>query len=447
MEDMKKELKDIYAQAVVVGAGAGGFGAAYTLAKQKIKTVLIEKNPGLGGTAVYGGVNCWEPGVATGELHQLIRKRLQAIPGACAVCKTVDNSLLLEPEKKPSTDDRKQYPWGLSVTAEESVYEDTLKRCPALVEKSNMRRFLFEPRAMEQVLNELLAECGDFITVFTETRFVACETEGRAMKSVTVQNAEGQWKIYADYFVDSTGDIVLAREAGCEVTIGRESRDQYGEPSAGEKDDMAINGVSYVFRIRKSEDPEHVDPYVPDQRAISRRVSACFNQYTNGEINVNMLPTLLGREYLAFGDQAEEVGRATALDYWNRLQLQHGMKGYELMYFFPMTGVRESYRLVGKYVLTEHDLMAGTEEDALRGEIATIADHPRDRHGEAGGCADVPGPYGIPISCTEAKEFDNLFVACRGASFSSVAAASARLTRTMLGLGEAVGRAIAKRLQ
>ena len=41
-------------------------------------------------------------------------------------------------------------------------------------------------------------------------------------------------------------------------------------------------------------------------------------------------------------------------------------------------------------------------------------------------------------------EFDNLFAACRGASFTHIAASSARLTRTMLSLGEGVGEYISE---
>ena len=39
------------------------------------------------------------------------------------------------------------------------------------------------------------------------------------------------------------------------------------------------------------------------------------------------------------------------------------------------------------------------------------------------------------------KEIDNVLVACRGASFSHIAASSARLSRTMIALGEAAGEA------
>lgn len=440
-------MQKLQTQVVVVGGGAGGFGTAYTLAKHGVQTILVEKNPGLGGTSVYGGVNCWEPGVADGELHHILKDKLYQIPNACAVCKTVPNSLLLEPENEPQNVSR--YPWGLSVSDEEATYEDTLKRCLSLTDGNWQiwRRFQFEPDVMNRIMQELLEEHKEFITLMLNAEYLSCETVEDRMTEICVRQGDEIYQIRADYFVDSTGNIILARDAGCEVTIGTEGKEVYGEPSAGARDEENINGVSYVFRIRKSDNPEHIDPYITDDKAISRLVVSCFNLYPNGDINVNMLPTLTGREYLACKENADEVGRATVLKHWHFLQTDCGMKGYELVHIFPMAGVRESYRLVGKYVLTEHDLIKGVENQIYDEDIATIADHQRDRHGENSGGGEMPTPYAIPISCTEAKEFQNLFVACRGASFSSIAASSARLTRTMLGLGEAVGREISKRIK
>jgi len=62
-------------------------------------------------------------------------------------------------------------------------------------------------------------------------------------------------------------------------------------------------------------------------------------------------------------------------------------------------------------------------------------------------CRELIYPYEIPIECCETKEFDNLFVACRGASFSHIASASTRLSRTIMSLGEGVGEEIALRIK
>jgi hypothetical protein len=49
----------------------------------------------------------------------------------------------------------------------------------------------------------------------------------------------------------------------------------------------------------------------------------------------------------------------------------------------------------------------------------------------------------VPYRCLIPKGFDNLLVACRAASFSSLAASSCRLSRTMMQLGQASGTAAA----
>ena len=98
-----------------------------------------------------------------------------------------------------------------------------------------------------------------------------------------------------------------------------------------------------------------------------------------------------------------------------------------------------SYRLRGKYILCQEDLIRGC---SVLGEDHNIAwaDHPSDIHG-AGGRLTQTGEYGIPYECMLPKEIDNLLVACRGSSFTHLAASSARLSRTMLQLGEAAGYA------
>lgn len=62
-------------------------------------------------------------------------------------------------------------------------------------------------------------------------------------------------------------------------------------------------------------------------------------------------------------------------------------------------------------------------------------------HGEGHLCSELDVPYGVPFECLLPREFDNLLVACRGASFSHLTASSCRLSRTMMQLGHAAGLA------
>ena len=104
--------------------------------------------------------------------------------------------------------------------------------------------------------------------------------------------------------------------------------------------------------------------------------------------------------------------------------------------------VRETVRVVGEYILTEHDILKGISRQTDP-DIITLADHAMDRHGEGGGCVELREPYGVPYRCLLPMGTNNLLVACRGASFSSIAASSCRLSRTMMALGHAAGAAAA----
>ena len=51
--------------------------------------------------------------------------------------------------------------------------------------------------------------------------------------------------------------------------------------------------------------------------------------------------------------------------------------------------------------------------------------------------------HGVPFRCLLPREINNLAIACRGASFSSIGASSCSLSRTMMQLGQATGTAAA----
>ena len=129
--------------------------------------------------------------------------------------------------------------------------------------------------------------------------------------------------------------------------------------------------------------------------------------------------------------------------HWRRMQTDYGFERYRFRSMFPLVGIRESHRLVGRYVLREQDVCAGLLQQPRREEIIALADHPLDTQGErrvkGAKLKELEQPYGIPYACLLPQEYDNLIAASRGASFSHIAASSCRLSRTMMALGEAAG--------
>jgi hypothetical protein len=145
-------------------------------------------------------------------------------------------------------------------------------------------------------------------------------------------------------------------------------------------------------------------------------------------------------------DRAYLECRRRVRAHWHHLQtLWPEFRQYVLAWIAPALGIRESWRIIGETVLTEHDLLAGISAQE-RQDIIALADHAMDTHGVStgrAGCLEMREPYGVPYRCLIPKGFTNLLVACRGASFSSLAASSCRLSRTMMQLGQAAGTAAA----
>ena len=411
----------------VVGGGSGGFGAALAAARRGLRVCLVEHGPMLGGNSTLGGVNTWEPGIGgpgfPAELFQLLSRQPNAIGVSHAA---------------------KQYsaeqPWGLSRVDPTLDYRSSLRRSG--LEGRYWTRVTFEPGALAGAMAALLAATGR-VDLRLGARFVGAQCAGDRIQSVTIESAAGSEQVTAAFFVDSTAQLRLASAVGCATALGCEPRSLYHEPSAPPEHRDQLNGVSLCFRITPVATPavEPLPAGVPAER-LTRTIS--MTEYPNGDLNLNPLPVMEGIEYHRLG---ETVGRRICeqrvYQIWHWLQTTHGFDRYRLQCLFPFTGVREGPRLVGRSVLTENEVRAGCSGQQHADRWITLADHALDVHGEGGLCRELHEPYGVPYDCLLPKEFSNLAVACRGASFSHIAAASCRLSRTMMQLGHAAGLAVA----
>ena len=440
-------MKTIYTQVCVIGAGSGGIGCTYRLIKNGISTVVIDKNGDYGGTMTFGGIDGWEPGVSLDGIHLLIKEELAKMTNGAHAVERVPSRAVIDPDGITDTvvDCFAERPWGYNAPMGKN-YEDTLSRGKGI-------RYQFDGDCFIQAVRNIFAPYENCLTELFGFRYLSCEKNGDLIVSVTVTDGNEEISVSADVFVDASGDIVLARDAGCAYAFGTEDADVYGEPSAGEGSDT-VNGVTYAFRVRKVEDPCHIDAVPPDQETVDLGqwkdgdMKACISlcvRYPDGDLHFNMLPTMQGAEYFALGERADTIGKARVYAYWNYLQREKGLCGYTLKRVYD-AGIREGYRLKGKYVLREQDIRAGMFRQPKIGRTVAIADHAMDIHGKDGMCNEVEIPYEIPLECAMTKEFPNLFVACRGASFTHIAASSVRLSRTILSMGEGVGEYISELL-
>ncbi len=419
---------DVDTDVCVVGGGSGGVGAALAAARAGARVVLVERMPQLGGTSTAAYVSSWEPGPGDAFARE-IYDRLCKINGAGVTS-----------HKNPG---HKLGPFGYWRVTPEVGYEETLYRADFDYEKCH--GVAFDPEKMSRVLAEMLAETGRCRVCFN-TRFISAETGGDRVRTITAQPADGAaFRIRAKVFIDSTGNVDLCRAIGCETMVGAESKAQFDEPSAPDKASRVLNSISLCYRIHRTEHPAAPpEPSAPVKWfPHAAHVTAVPG---TDDLIVNPLGVLPGEALLSLGyEKAYETCKPIVQAHWRWMHDNPLFAAYEFRNVAPVLGIRESYRVVGDYVLTQRDLVVAANPPAFA-DIIAVADHAMDVHGSgrASMCAQVRAPYGIPFRCLVPKGKANLLVACRSASFSHLAASSCRLSRTILALGHAAGLAAAQ---
>jgi hypothetical protein len=411
-----------------------------------LDVVLVEKAECLGGNSVRGGVTCWEPGAGNTGIPFDLYRRVKLVTNAVGIYSHGRHMSWFDPTREPY-----RFPGGENVIDPSRNYLDTLQRhrppgAPGddRFSKKYRHGVIFEPEPMAATMLGMLEETRH-CRVLLNTAFVSALAESNRVKAVRLSNGK---LLRADFFVDATGDGLVCVSAGCQSLTGQEAQATFGEPHAPTNATSRVNGVTLLYRVAPTSAPgiEPLPDGVPNRCWWAGRYpSAQFNHYPNGDLNVNMLPTMDGAEFLKRGyrDAFEECQRRVKA-HWFHLQTNYAeFQKYRLTHVAPALGIRESRRIVGEYVLTEHDLLKGISGQT-HPDIICLADHAMDTHGShARGIGELSQPYGVPYRCLIPKGQRNLLIACRAASFSSLAASSCRLSRTMMQLGQAAGTAAA----
>ena len=408
---------EIQADVCVVGGGSGGLGAAIAAGRSGVRVVLVERQQRLGGTGTNAFVANWEPGPGCSIAEEMYR-RMKAIGGA-----GVAHGVYVD-DKVP--------------------YEVSLVR--ALPADRQRRRVPYSvaylPEAFDTVARQMLAETRK-VTVLDETTFLRAEPNSvkTRVESVLCERPGGRLtRVRAKVFIDSTGDVWVARSLGCEVMLGADPKSRFNEPSAPDEAGLRLNAITRCYLVRASDTPKRE----PAPETPVRFPRAAFVRgWKSGVLCVNAMGMMSGRDLIELGyDECMRRSDQMVHAHWHWLQEQR-FPDYELLEIAPMLGIREGYRVCARYILTELDLVAGLPNQA-HDDMVAVADHPRDVHGAGGGLHELATAYGIPYRCLiPAGSWQNLLVACRGAGFSQIAASSARLQRTMIQLGHAAGLAAA----
>ena len=381
---------------VIAGAGPAGIAAALEAARSGAKTALIERYGCVGGNMTQGYVGPFMGGICGGTIGEEIED---------AVC---------------------------------------IRRgvCPDF-EKAKIK------------LISMLDDAG--VEVFLQTSVIGVKKENETIKSITTFGKFGEIEFEADVFIDATGDGDLSVLSGAPWEMGRDG-DSLVQPVTLM---FVITGVDHNQKLMCCHEEHYTD--LGDGREY---LDLCHKACKNGDLpeNVNIV-RLYGTEH-----PTERMVNATQENFIDPLDpksvykaevslrrqigkivdfLKNNIPGFSdisIKGSASTLGVRESRRIIGRYILSENDLIEGKE---FSDSVVHKAHFSLDIHNPEGPgqsvheekCPPSPKPYDIPFSAMCPLNNNNLITAGRCISGTHVAHSSYRVMRICMAMGQAAGAA------
>jgi hypothetical protein len=422
---MSASVTTLRPQVLVVGSGAAGLTAAIAAARNGADTLLVENAGFLGGisaTLPWLGFHDRDFRLIVKGLPLEFCRRLQALGAA-------------------------------------SEFELDPKCASAISIDSHWWKIL----AMQ-----LVREAG--VKLLLHTQVVETIREGDRIAGVVVENKSGRQRIEAAVTIDCSGDGDVAARGGVPWAKGRTGDGLVQAPTLVFK----LGGVDRAAFIAGCQDPannyrEWLAPFPNLWAKMMRRL--------------DRMHVIICGGYAALVERARQAGDFTApqtrivgvklhqpdeflvvmtrvlgldptnvhslTDAYARVYEQipalvrffqkyvPGFAGARLREIAPMLGVRESRRIMGDYVLTAEDLIAGRQFD----DAVSMGGYHIDIHRPAGTWVDSHNvrAYTIPIRSLIARDVDGLLMAGKCLSATHEAVASTRVIPICMGQGQAVG--------
>jgi len=222
--------------------------------------------------------------------------------------------------------------------------------------------------------------------------------------------------------------------AGAEFKKGRES-------------DGRVLQMSLTFKMWNTR--KKVKPVLPEgcPEYRSREDLPSFfgvEKVEGGKLYCNMTK-VLGLDPTKTEDltKAEILARKQVMSCVYYLQT-HGYPTYQLASIATQIGIREGRRITGDYILTEEDIVNGSEfPDVIAVGTSQIDFHDIDNYGDRGSRREKVPSYQIPYRCILVKGIENMLTAGKCISGDQVAQSSYRMIPTCAALGQAAGTAAA----
>lgn len=427
---MRNNRRTIKTEVLVLGGGSGGIGAALSAAREGVETIIVERQGFLGGNLTIGlpllGFLDAQGRVTTRGLAQEIVDRLIELGGSFG---------------------HRECPLHNSTT-------------------------VIDPNLMRIVIFEKIKEYG--VHPLLHCEIIDTNVENGELKSVIVKGKGQEFEIFADVFIDATGDGDVAYMSGAEYEKGQYSKGEVKKEIQPGTLMFTVGGFDVdKFMDYLEEHPEELKH--GETMKIRPGYTAEFLRASKNHVHVGLKNTIsrLRKEgkcpidrdtiiyinlpkdgYIAInsirirnfdGSNVEELSKGEIDGHLQILplieMLKENVPGFENIYLSsiaPFIGVRESRRIIGKQMIREEAALNGViPEDTI-----ALGSYIIDIHSGTDDSTIIKSlkdPYGITYGATISKDVKRLMLSGRCISVDPVVFGSSRVMTTCMAVGEGVG--------
>lgn len=424
---------------IIVGAGAGGIGAAYALKDSGLRVAIIERLDTLGGTHCNAGVGLLL-GSPVGNWYK-------------DICQQAYDAGMLDFR----ADTRTNYKEVGGGTTFEKRWRGALFTDAKSVINGfsgnhlNINDYWFSNKYYDDLKHN--------IDIFINTEVVETHAaDGKVYEVKAINTLTGKDSIFvADYFIDCSADAALFRTnkyltLGTDYYSGTDGRARFSETAYSEAEEPDVYGINTVEPVFIFMSKLHTNGYVQVDNPEWRKT------YDNTAYRANFQYTPPGADYI---NQSFSYGTGmSGKDYleksiaWNMgdahdRALDTFLKsGYATGNRFggirKMLAIRESYRVACEKTLDQTYLGTQIASDNIASEkIMALSTWYVDIHNQSYTCGSNIC-NGIPYASMIPKCYTNVLVASRCYGASHIGLSSVRLVKTMLDLGYSAGKAMAR---
>lgn len=449
---------------VVVGGGTAGVAAAYTAAKNGLKTLLVEKKIHLGGAITSGLVlpvmNAGKSEINREFFDELTEKMAQHN----AQIEFEGNKGWFNPEVLKIVLDKMLLSVGVEIRFLMSVYSVEFDF------NKNIKKLYLQQELLSECINKRYSNNPEAIRNLSPDMLLECLETIRTDNNESSLNERLLEPIETRYVIDATGNCDVGKICGCNffenefqpVTLrfimGGIDMEKFAEFLRSVDDNREVSPVECIggeVHLSTAYTWDKASPWA--LRPIFEKAIAA-GDLTEEDSNYFQVFTVAGcHGALAFNcpriarnvdiTSVQDVSAALIEARGSILRLAEFCKkylpGFEKAYISNIAddlGIRVSRRIEGKYLYTERDLKEGKrfENPVLE------ANYPIDVHSSEkdGSTLKKVGYYQLPIESLMAAEVNNLFVVGRCISADFKAQAALRVQQSCFSMGEAVAKYI-----